>query len=246
MYKRGLAIPCKDMINIEQINVLNNVSWFYNWSITNDSAIKNKEFVPMIYGKKHCCKRVFDAINNMYNDGTIKFVLCINEPDCKSQANLSVDELLDCWKQITTNLNPNIKLVSPALASINKYKTYFKQFMTCIKNNNLREPDFIGVHYYGSINSDYNSVVNEIYSMYNLPIWLTEFAPLHGTSNMEQKNIVDITKQIIRKIENNPYVFRYSLFGCSDNESEKLYKFALFERKTTHLTQMGEFYNSDC
>ena len=61
---------------------------------------------------------------------------------------------------------------------------------------------------------------------------------------MEQEAIVNRTKQIIREIENNPNVFRYSFFGCSDIESEKLYKFALFERYTTHLTQIGEFYNS--
>lgn len=244
MKKRGLAISCKSTINMSQINIMSNLSWYYNWSTNPGDAISPRiEFVPMIW--KKCSNQEFTKINKMYEKGLIKYVLCINEPDLSSQANLTVDELIERWKLITENLHSDIKLVSPALASFTNYKTYFQQFIDGIKKLNLRKPDFIAMHIYGSLKSDHNKIIDDVYDMYKIDIWLTEFAPFHGTSKKDQKTILNETKKIISELQMNPHVFRYALFGCSNKTNEDLYKFALFEADTTIVTDMGKMYQSE-
>eukprot|EP01083_Nonionella_stella_P257466 881265_1 len=97
---------CSDMVT------LNAHAWYYNWATENTYAkihckpLPSGEFVPMI--KTH--SNVNDNI-----PGEFSHILGFNEPNHKSQANMSPQQAVKDWKVIQKKYAGK-KLVSPSAA----------------------------------------------------------------------------------------------------------------------------------
>ena len=134
------------------------IQWYYNWSpYPTDTISSEIEFVPMIFGMKNCEQKVFDHINDLYNQNKIKYCLILNEPDLPSQANMTFDQVIQSWYSIRTNLNKNIKISSPVYASLTKGRQELKTFFDALTSRKIQKPDFISLHLSRSLD-DYSQI----------------------------------------------------------------------------------------
>lgn len=151
-------------------------SWYYTWSpahsgITTPPGV---QFVPMIWGRTMAGPA---SLSQAQEDGTV--LLGFNEPDNKSQSDMSVSEALSLWPRLMAT---GMTLGSPAVASgAATPGRWLDQFMKGADARGYRV-NFIAVHWYGAdfaapaAVAQLRSYLQAIHDRYHLPIWLTEFA----------------------------------------------------------------------
>lgn len=96
-----------------------NCAWYYNWAPTQfNSVVDNFSEIPvapMIWGKD-----VMEQIPDITSKD--KYILGFNEPDHPEQSNLTVDEAVELWKDITAT---GRRTVAPAVASSTEWLDAF-------------------------------------------------------------------------------------------------------------------------
>ena len=151
-------------------------SWYYDWGATPNGIATpvGVGFVPMIWGASDVTAATLDQVKS---EGNV--LLCFNEPDLSSQANMSVTQALDLWPQLEAT---GMTLGSPAVSSgAATPGGWLDQFMAGAKARGYRV-NFITVHWYGgdfettAAVQQLESYLQAIYDRYHLPIWVTEFA----------------------------------------------------------------------
>jgi hypothetical protein len=192
-FKRGLAysIPyAEDLPTLSK-----GISWFYNWGTTPGLQVANvfdpyMEYIPMCWNGVDTT-----TLKTFYSSHpNIKYILGFNEPNFKSQANLTPTQAAAKWPLIERIAKLyNLKIVGPALNycsttgavsengvtytdPIQYYDDFFKACPNC-------KVDYIAMHNY--MNSEL-AVENDIarYKKYGKPIWLTEFCQYDGTQTL--------------------------------------------------------------
>ena len=69
--------------------------------------------------------------------------------------------------------------------------------MSKIKDNNYRV-DFIAIHWYAPPNADsFLKLIDDLYNMYQLPIWITEFAPQTVSSAQDIESTMKCLKNYV-------------------------------------------------
>jgi hypothetical protein len=193
------------------------VSWFYDWSATDDgiAAPKGVEFVPMMWGAGSVTKANLAAAK-----ASGSTLLGFNEPDNGGQANMSVADAIKLWPQLEKT---KMTLGSPAVAWGADVKgQWLDQFMTQAKADDLRV-DFITLHWYGS-DFDTKDAVGQLkayvvatHAAYHLPIWLTEYALMNfGTSPASTPSAAQQARFVTRStamLNRLAYVHRYAWFS---------------------------------
>lgn len=98
-----------------------------------------------------------------------------NEPEFPEQANLSVDQAVQLWKQFLQPLTSlGIRLGSPAISSAPAGKKWLKEFLNHCQGCSV---DFIALHWYGEDWMNMRNYLLEMHALFpNYTIWLTEFA----------------------------------------------------------------------
>ena len=169
-------------------------------------------------------------------------MLGFNEPDKADQANMSVQTALAYWPKLQA---VGLPLGSPACA--NPTGDWMKSFMQEAKNRNFRI-DFVCVHWYGGISvQGFIDRLKEIYNLYQLPIWITEFAPADwnatspANSKLTKEQILAFMKEALPLLDGITYVHRYAWFSA-DVTSGPLGNAALFD-EANKLTVLGTFYS---
>jgi hypothetical protein len=195
----------------------------------------------MIWGKWSLEKNL-QKVDSLAKIGKVTHLLGFNEPDGIGQANLTVEESLSYWPKL---MELNIPLGSPAC--IHADNEWMKGFMAKAKEKGLRV-DFICVHWYGGANAQ--SLIDHLkatHDLYNLPIWLTEFAPADwnasspAVSKVTKALALTFMQQILPALEKLDYVERYSWYS-SDPANKALGNSALFDN-AGKLTSLGEYYS---
>ena len=184
----------------KEVNTLlrdSGTSWYYTWAPHHDSITTpgGCEFVPMIWGKRDVTPT---ALQQAKANGTT--LLAFNEPDEVWQSNsLTPTAALSAWPQLEAT---GLRLGAPAVATRGHAPGgWLDSFMSGLAKQQGRV-DFIPLHWYSSptlLTSSKNVVdaaVNElgqylqaVHQRYGLPLWLTEFALVGWTANL-QDNIV--------------------------------------------------------
>ena len=158
--KKGIGLSEKNGFNNTQLQLLN-VSWNYNWGLTT-AANSTVSFIPMEWGT-----------GGLSSLGTYSNLLGFNEPDNSSQSNLTVAQAIGNWPALVSAAG---KIGSPSMAG-NPVTTgsWLQQFM---QTTQAPKVDFITVHWYKGVDTaKFYSDMTAIYTLFNLPIWVTEFAP---------------------------------------------------------------------
>jgi hypothetical protein len=198
------------------------IVWWYNWSNQGSSGSTGIEFDPMIWGS--------GSLNATIPAGS-RFLLGFNEPNFKSQSDLTDQQAAADWPMVEAKAN-GIPLVSPAVnfcgsssdssgctdPNVTDPYTYLKDFFADCSGC---EVDYIAVHWY---NCDLPSLRAYIdgnedaggtlqgFTQFKKPIWLTEFSCDTTHSVADQQAYMEAA---VPYLESNPNVFRYSWFSAS-------------------------------
>jgi hypothetical protein len=190
-----------------------------------------------------------NKLNALYEEGRIKYVIGFNEPDLTSEANMSVTDALVKWKFICDNLNPGIKLISPATSYPSLSDTgWMVQFMDGVAAQDLRV-DYIAVHIYQpNTVSLFIDPLKAIYERWGKKIWITEFNVRDdNTGGDPSKNrytpeqMLSFAQALIPQLEEMEAVDRYAWFSSSPTMSG-LWPCALINANGLP-TNMGEYYS---
>jgi len=259
--KKGLCIPPGEDFHCGDLHAFSNVSWWYNWHVTPNHEMTPPEnyctcasgtcgttpgqkiFVPMVWGYNEEDRPWHDDINDIV-DVKYDIILGFNEPNHSDQSDIPPEEAAAAWMELQT-LYPDKILVSPAPAGGNT--NWFDPFFEECKLLGCRI-DYLATHdYEGNVNHVMNRL-EMLYNRYGKKIWLTEFAKC-CTHNLDE--IVDFAKEIIPRLEEADFVYRYSWFITRYNENNyqdgEWYldpKNALFEKNSNQLSEVGKLYNS--
>ncbi|KAJ3100729.1 hypothetical protein HK100_004663 [Physocladia obscura] len=233
-----------------ELNTLD-AHWFYNWASTQtavnpDSALP---FVPMIWGPGSITTSVISSLTISGTAGVNDVLLGFNEPDSATQANTTPEQAIALWPQF---ISTGRRLGSPAVAqnaSLSGSDSWLAQFMSLAKTNNYRV-DFITLHYYPEPGyaSALLQLVDEVYALYDLPIWLTEFCPADwsaSASNPTKFTAADslaFMTEVIPALYQRSYVERFAWFSYAITDPQLGFS-SLFNSDGT-LTSLGTLYQS--
>lgn len=218
-------------------------SWGYNWGQSgsnNDAAFKQYgiEFVPMCWSGVN----VTQLRTLLTAHPEIKYILGFNEPNFKSQSNLTPTQAAAKWPDLQKIADEfGLTIVGPALNYSpdapyqDPFKWYDEFFAACPDCR----VDHIAVHLYMSSASAVKASIDK-YKKYGKPIWLTEFCAWDaGTSEASQEQFMFDTFDYL---ENEPAIFRYAWFKERGYNGGYPYMQLLNKSLEGVLLPMGELY----
>jgi len=220
-------------------------NWYYTWGLEPSQEVDGVEFVPMFWGANNVTADNCRKVNELFEQGKIYYVLGFNEPDLKEESNLSVAAALEKWEFLCNNLDPRIKLVSPAPSY--PTRAWLDDFMAGVKEKGLR-CDYVAVHMYAGIGTtNYQSVIKDVYNKYGKKVWITEFAPRDDNAKNAGYNSYTISRVLsqmqvlLPAYEQMNEVFRYSWFGCASSTMIGLITSRFFG-DDGNITDLGTYY----
>ena len=242
--KRGIAANATPSGALAPTASSPGVWWWYNWSNKSAAPPAGIEFAPMIWGSASVAGPI---------PAGAKYLLGFNEPNFKSQANLTPQQAAADWPQVEALAKAtSIPIVSPAVnfcgsasnssgcsdPSVTDPYTYLKDFLAACTGC---EVDAVAVHWY---NCDLPSLQGYIegntsglqgFVQFGKPIWLTEFSCDSTHSVADQKAYMQAA---VPWLESNAHIFRYSWFSASPIPN------ALLQNSDGTLTDLGTTYAS--
>jgi hypothetical protein len=221
--KRGIASNAAPGSAFSPSATQPGVSWWYNWALQGTGQGAGIEFVPMIWGT--------GSLHSALPAGS-RYVLGFNEPNFKSQSNLTPAQAAADWPAVETAARAvGALLVAPAVnfcgsasntsgcsdPTVTDPYTWLKDFLADCTGCQI---DGIAVHWY---NCDLPSLRAYIegnidaggglqgFVQFGKPIWLTEFSCDGSHTVADQKAYMQAA---VPYLEGNPHVFRYSWFSA--------------------------------
>ena len=244
--KRGVAANAAPSSALAASGSSPGVSWWYNWASSGKGQAAGIEFVPMVWGSS--------SLNDTLPKGS-RYVLGFNEPNFKSQSNLTPQQAAADWPMVEAHakaagagggiVSPAVNYCGSASAcsapTVTDPYTYLKDFLVACSGC---EVDYIAVHWYNcdlpSLRAYLEGNVDaggglQGFVQFGKPIWLTEFSCDGSHSAAEQKAYMQAA---VPYLENNPHVFRYSWFSAGPIATAEL------TNSDGSLTDLGKNYVS--
>ncbi|WP_068712747.1 glycosyl hydrolase [Vibrio tritonius] len=219
--KRGLAYSGLQPADLTAMN--EHIAWWYNWAeVPEESAGDNAtqygvEYVPM------ALNATFDETamrSYLSAHPEVKYLLAFNEPNFTDQANLTPQQAADAWPALEAIADDyDLKIVGPAMnysaGEVDLPDTdddgspfaYLDAFFAACSDCRV---DYIAIHSYMGSLASFEWYVNEFYTRYNKPIWVTEWNYSNDSTSLE--NQMDYLAQTVRWMEQQAFVFRYAWF----------------------------------
>ena len=237
--KKGIAIHLSVYDRSEMIAAVKPF-WSYSWGhIKSRFQPDGVEFVPMIWSGS-ISEEKDDYLRTQFAAGEVKYLLGYNEPDGERQANMSVDRAVELWPQLESIGMP---LASPS--PVHYDNDWMVEFMRRADEANLRI-DYLAFHWYGGTDPQwFLDLLDRVYERYQLPIWITEFAPADWNTDTRENNrmrpeqVYSFMQTVLPELDRRDYIFRYAWF--SDYSSKNLWTSALYDGEG-NLTRLGELY----
>ena len=215
--------------------------WYYNWRPQPSSGAIRAEFVPMIWGAGSVDADLRAAVQSQGNE-----LLAFNEPDSRTQGDVSVEEALALWPKLEAT---GLRLGSPATMTASPW---LDEFMTRAKATH-RRVDFLCLHWYGDITApdpvlELQKYLQTYWDRYHLPIWLTEFSGADFSFHRRPATVTDnaqFAAAAAAMLEKLPFVERYAWFGTAWTPESKDYPTSgLYNNATHELTPVGQAWSA--
>lgn len=191
------------------------VAWFYDWGAA-DVSTSSSEYSPMSWGKSAAS---FSKIPDYISQTGVNTLLSFNEPDNSNQSNIDYQTAVYFHENLAA---VGLRTSSPACEE-GGATVWLSNFMNSANARNINV-DFIAVHWYdwGSYSSTNNTApnvnnlfnrfktyINNIYSLYNKPIWITEF---NANPNTTEATHTAFMALALPWLDSQPFVERYAYF----------------------------------
>ncbi|NDV61635.1 hypothetical protein G0Q06_04150 [Puniceicoccales bacterium CK1056] len=233
--------PKKGMAGTENVNTPASptlgddmgANWWYGWTandfVTLDTT--KTDYTPMQWGKANLDVDNYNAATQL--PLTLRFpdwatrgypliLMGFNEPDKSEQSNIPVSEAVELWPQVMAGSLP---LLSPATAQYNN--TWMQNFMAEADARDFKI-DYLGMHSYrgpdlssGKYNDPSQIIlnINDLSATYaDKPVILSEFgfSAFANTVSWTENDLYHAMLELLWRLENNPVVKRYSMFGFKE------------------------------
>ena len=229
------------------------VSWAYGWSPTPETAFTimgltppdNVELVPLIYTGENTRENFASVKSKGYKE-----ILGFNEPDAGVNS-ISVSDAVKAWPDFVAT---GLRVGSPAPAETKlREGDWFFDFMNEIKAIGSHV-DFIALHHYANEFNDVNvaiasfkTYIQSVYDMYQLPIWVTEFAMVSYHPDPTQWDLPDSETErhfmtaSCQMLDELKFVERYAWFAVPENAKQPATNLA---DMAGNLTGLGYLYKA--
>jgi hypothetical protein len=227
--KRGICVPWnfepEDFALYQAAVDKGTISWLYNWEMWKPKGLpSNIIYVPQ-------CRTAADAgqigdyLKRYENDDQVQGFLGFNEPDIDSQANMSVDDAVELWKEHVLPLKanfPSMRMGSPAVSNGQNGLRWLKSFFERLDGIQHAGIGHIVLHYYSPNVNHFKQYVTEVSEIFGLPIWVTEFActrwdPLKPC---DEEEVCSFMSEAIKFLDKATFIERYAWFGAMPDVGE--------------------------
>lgn len=196
----------------------------YNWGQVENNDI-GAPFIPMMHGPTKATSAEWLAnVDKAVKKGS-KAVMGFNEPDHQQQANLSPAAACAAWKEYMNPIassHPSVKILGPSVTnsgSPNMGLAWLSSFHEVC-------PDAIvhatNIHFYDIYEpatiERFKAHVEKAASLYNLPVWITEFGLNPGSATQEQA--ASFLKEAMAYLDASDKVQGYSWFMVGNGENQ--------------------------
>lgn len=224
--------------------------WFYNWGL-GSTSLPNYEYVPMAWGAGGALPA---SITQMIQKKKTTHVLGFNESDnCEDQSgkfnNLCQPDVAVAYYENLMGMG--LRLGTPAPRE-NGPTGWLAEFARIAKERDVRF-DFVAVHWYdwgsnpaSSPNASAQQIFNRfktylanVYNIYKLPIWITEFNANPNRPNATQKEFLELA---LPYLESLSYVERYAYFQPMSQYASVPTSSANYLNEDGSLTNIGTLY----
>ncbi|MBN2485738.1 MAG: discoidin domain-containing protein [Bacteroidales bacterium] len=218
------------------------ISWYYDWGVEppalSQGQLSGIEWVPMQWGGINAGQ--VENIKSRIPEGSVYF-LGFNEPNFKSQANLTPAQAADMWPYIEQIANDKgLIVVSPAVnwcgdcvdGVTSDPVDWLDKFIAECPECHF---DYIAIHNYNSFVSTLEWYVGK-FKKYGKKIWLTEFASWDDP--VDYAGVVEYMKESIPYLEQDTNIFRYSWFATRVGSNPDLDLLGANGK----LTKLGKLY----
>jgi hypothetical protein len=222
-----------------------NVSWYYNWGLTEDEACKDGrggEFVPMIWGheSEQNASAIAAALKGVVSAGYTS-VLGFNEPDNSSQSNIPVDKALLLWPAFKA---AGLKVGTPGESANANGQTWTKAFVEQLNAGKSGQADFLALHWYGWNAGSCDAKASQLESYLKWaeglaggrPIWITEWGCLNQSAP-DTATVVAFFKAAAAMLARHTRVVRYAWYPWATN--------CELNDKSGALTELGKLYAAE-
>ena len=240
--KKGYAIGTGDPQWARMITDLN-AKWFYNWGSKRPLGVpEGVDWVPMIHHDS-ASNPATGALAQIHAEKEHKptAVLGFNEPDQKSQGDMTVEQALELWPKLE---ELNLPLGSPS--GVHADCEWMQSFMKQAAKRKYRV-DFVTIHWYGDPNAaQFMGHLDRVAKLYKMPLWITEFCPgdwnalKTGKNKHTQKDVMRFIKDTLPRLERVSYLHRYAWF-CATPKDAALSCSALFDADGS-INPLGKAY----
>jgi len=240
--KRGI---CGDASPQDMITLAPSVTWYYDWGVeppaVSQGQLSGIEWVPMCWGAVY--PGDVAGIEARIPAGS-EYLLGFNEPNFKSQANLTPAQAASMWPNLEKiAADKGLQLVSPAVnwcgdcvdGVTNDPVDWLDKFFVACPGCKV---DYIAIHSYAPSSAALSSYLDK-FRKYNKPLWITEFAPW-DPPKPDFEGVVKYMKETIPILENDPAVYRYSWFATRVGINPDI---SLLGANGA-LTKLGQLYTS--
>eukprot|EP01063_Lacrimia_lanifica_P041758 TRINITY_DN9812_c0_g1_i1.p1 TRINITY_DN9812_c0_g1~~TRINITY_DN9812_c0_g1_i1.p1 ORF type:complete len:294 (+),score=86.40 TRINITY_DN9812_c0_g1_i1:74-955(+) len=212
-------------------------SWSYTWTHMPSQYNKCRvngttaEFVPMVIGLG-AAKTVTKGVQRQWAEHGVKYLLGYNEPDEGNGHNhphmCAPAAAAADWPQLqalAAKFTPPLELVSPAMSTTGLDDTGKSQWLdeffgncTAVAGCDPSSVKYIAFHDYQGNVTELLGRVDGLYSRYNRPLWLTEFAINKWSSGFSPSRADQdaYMKAALPALDTHPGVFRYAWYTARD------------------------------
>lgn len=204
---KGMGYGSKYPDALKRLDSLN-LDWTYSWGSKYSSTAEN--FIPMVWGGGAVDTSIKN-ISSQLKTTRANTILGFNEPDHRSQANMTPDAAIALWPKLEAT---GMRLGSPATISPNA--AWMDEFMTKAKAKRLRI-DFVAMHCYQWPNvKDFLRKVDALHDKWGLPVWVTEYAVADWQASATVPNrysrtqVNEFMEGTVQGMRARPYVERFA------------------------------------
>ncbi|KAJ8082070.1 hypothetical protein AAF712_006071 [Marasmius tenuissimus] len=196
--KRGIAYPVEIAAPLDRIPGGSAISWEYNWDKPAPAGLPSGiQHVPMQWDERN-----IDNLAGQIGGATV--LLGFNEPERSDQAAISPGDAASLWKDKIMTVPGSVRLGGPAVSAGPEGQQWLRDFFSACGGG--CRVDFLPIHWYGEGAQNFNQYVTDMHNMFNLPIWVTEFAPTGGDA-------ASFMRDTLSFLDGQDFVERYAWFA---------------------------------